>query len=188
MFALSLAVDAVQLNLAVRILAPFFLGALLTLVITSVNHKRDHIKHLRNTVSASIKDIAEKAGCFWSTEYSNENLVQMQGAVAYMQHVLPNALDSASVPKEVAEEMWKLFLQISHTALYVDEELGGESHNVDVQRTTKLYVLCATAEALTNSAFLERMSLPALVSAYFRGAISCTMAGLKKVHNILFVP
>ncbi|WP_412073942.1 hypothetical protein [Tritonibacter mobilis] len=187
MSALPLA-DAAQITLTVRILAPFALGALFTLAITSVNHKRDHIKHVRNTVSASIKDIAEKASCYWSTEYSHENLVQMQGAVAYMQHVLPHALESTNTSEEVAKSLQELFLQISHAALYVEDDLSEESHNIDLQRVTNLIVLCAKTEALTSSEFLQRMSIPSLLSAYVAGTIYRAVAFGKKVHNVMFVP
>ncbi|ARU03004.1 hypothetical protein [Yoonia vestfoldensis] len=180
--------SVIEVGLILRLLLPFVLGAIFTLIITSVNHRRDHIKHVREIISKAIKDISEKGVSYWASEYSVDRMVQLQGSVTYFQHLFPYAYDSTNVPEKSKDEMSDLFGDISHVALYVDGELDESTHKIDAQRVTELLVICANAEALSNRNLLERMSFSALMSDWLTESYNSLVRWLKKVHYDLFVP
>lgn len=175
-------------DLLLRLLVPFALGTLFTLAITAVNHRRDHIKHVRDVLSSAIQDISQKGARFWAKEYDAEALVQLRGAIVFMQHILPYSIESAQVDQKSATYMQDLFGNISHEALHSDEDLNSDSHVVDVEKVARLSVYCARAEALTNSMLLSRMSLAAILKTTVQSYFSKLAAFLKKIHNILCVP
>jgi hypothetical protein len=175
-------------TLLLRLFVPFVLGAVLTLVVTSVNHRRDHIKHVRDTLSFSIRDISQKGTAFWSTEYDSESMVQLRGSIVYLQHILPYAFESTNVSGDVVKKMRDLFARISHVALFSDTELDANSHKVDLDRIAELLVLCARADALCNTSLLERMSFAALISSAISTFWGKARDFLIKAHDVLLVP
>lgn len=177
-----------EIQLALRLFAPFALGAFLTLLITSVNHRRDHIKHVRETVSKAVKEISETGIAFWADDYSDARMVRLQGAVTYMQRTLPYAFESTHMLEDAKDNMNNLFGEIAHVALYVEEDLNKLSHKIDSQRVTELLVLCATAEALSNSIFLQKMTLFTLLTDWLRELKDSMVKLFKRLHNIFFIP
>ena len=175
-----------------RLVVPFALGALLTLAITAVNHKRDHIKHVRENLSGAIKDISSKGTAFWTNEYSRERMAQLHGAVTYMQHMLPYATETTRAPEQELKETYEIFVEISDAALWTGEDLNAYSHEIDLQRVTRLLVMCASMEAHMNTLLLRKMSFPALLADSTRdsafAAVDFGRATWAKFHNTFLVP
>jgi hypothetical protein len=175
-------------NMYLRLLVPFILGALFTLVITSVNHRRDHVKHVRDVISTAIKAVSHNGAIFWAQKYSDEAMVKLRGSVVYLQHVLPYALDSTEVDETIAQEIEELFATISHVALHTDNELNADSHEINIEKVALLSVHCARAEAMSNNMLLASMSLGAILKGYLVRLRAHSSSALKAAYNAMFVP
>ena len=175
-------------DLFLKLVIPFALGAIFTLAITAVNHRRDHIKHVRDVLSSAIQAVSSQGARFWATDYNDEAMVKLRGAVVYLQHVLPYAIDSTHVDEKLIQEMEQLFADISHTALHSEGDLNSDSHAVDIEKVTILSVYCARAEAIGNTMLLESMSLQAIFLSTLYKFKERSAALLKAAHNAMFVP
>lgn len=148
-----------------RILLSFALGAVLTLLITSVNYRRDHMKDTRAAFIDAVREVAKRSAELWSASFDSERVAHLQGAVTYLQHILPYSL--ACFSKEEQKSLRGQFADLVDVSMG-REDFSEDNHQIDLRRVLHAQTLCASMMAEYSSISMERMGLAQLVIASTR--------------------
>lgn len=153
-----------DINLYFRVLLSFALGALLSLLITSVSYRRDHYKEIRKSLDEAVRDVAKCSVIFWASEFNATNGAYLQGAVTYLQHILPSSLILFN--KRDVEIFENLFADLTDITLG-REDFNKSCHEIDLKRVLQAQTICAAFVADYGRVYLGKVRLLSLVKLTF---------------------
>ncbi len=126
-------------------LIPFALGVILTVAITSVNHKRIHRDDIRKTIFDAVLDIKNCASEYWLSEYDEKKRSNLVGSAIFLYRIMP--LSKNMMNKKQLLEMESILGKLV-VALMGKEEMNQECHAIDSKRISEIHTIIGS--------FLER--------------------------------
>ncbi len=114
----------------------FAFGVILTVAITSVNHKRIHRDDIRKTIFDAVLNTKICASEHWLSEYKKKNSSELEGSYHFLTSIMPLSYDMMNTDQIL--EIEKL-LQDLFSDLMDVEEMTKERHQVDLNRVIQIH-------------------------------------------------
>ncbi len=117
-------------------LIPFAFGVILTVAITSVNHKRIHRDDIRKTIFDAVLNAKNLASEHWLSEYKKKNSSELEGSCYFLTSIMPLSHDMMN--KKQILEMETLLKELMLDLMGKDD-MTKEHHKISPERVIKIH-------------------------------------------------